>query len=185
MFAKALTLFAALGAVASAGHIGRRHSHGHQMMRRQNITSNGVEIINNVGKTVYLWSVSNTAGPMQTINNGESYAENWQTNPDGGGVSIKLSFTPESTNVLQYEYTYEDPTIWWDLSLINLLEDSEFTTMGFGVTSENPSCESAVCAAGDAACAAAYLFPDDNSATHSCQSQDLLTFTLGPVSASA
>jgi hypothetical protein len=184
MFTKAIGLFAALSAVASAlpaSHNGRRHNHGHQVVRRDTaVTSDGVEITNNMEQTVYLWSVSDVSSEMYTLNNGESYSENWRTNPNGGGISIKMSFTSEQTDVLQYEYTYEDPIIWWDLSCINMDDSSEFSTMGFAVTSEDSSCESATCAPGDFACAAAYLFPDDNDATHACASSDLLRLNLGP-----
>lgn len=183
MFTKAIGLLAALSAVASAvptSH-GRRHNHGHEVMRRQDatITSNGIEITNNMDQTIYLWSVSDVSSSMYTINSGESYSESWQTNPDGGGVSIKMSLSEDESDVLQYEYTLEDPIIWWDLSLINMDEGSEFTTVGFSVTSDDSSCESATCAPGDLACGAAYLYPTDNDATHACQSVDLLKLALG------
>ncbi|EED20293.1 conserved hypothetical protein [Talaromyces stipitatus ATCC 10500] len=189
MFSKALGLFAALSAVATAlpavhnSNNVRHHAHSQhrQLMARQeaNITSDGVQIVNNMEKTVYLWSVSDVSSEMYTLNSGESYSENWRTNPNGGGVSIKISFSPEQTNVLQYEYTYQDPIIWWDLSCINMGDNSEFTTMGFAVSSADSTCEAATCAPGDIACAAAYLLPDDNWATHSCQSHDLLKLDLG------
>lgn len=188
MFTKAVTLLAALSAIAGAvpsSHIGRRHTHGHQQSRRDTITSDGIKIVNNLEKTVYLWSVSETSGPMETVKSGETWSDNWKTNPDGGGISIKLSFTEEQTDVLQYEYTLEEPTIWWDLSCINMGDNSEFSTMGFDVSSSDGSCESASCPAGDFACAAAYLFPDDNQATRSCQSQDLLVLTLGSSNATS
>ncbi|RAO65311.1 uncharacterized protein BHQ10_001323 [Talaromyces amestolkiae] len=190
MFSKALGLFAALSAVATAlpavhnlNNV-RHHAHSmhrHLMARQEstNITSDGVQIVNNMEKTVYLWSVSDVSSDMYTLNSGETYSENWRTNPNGGGISIKISFSPEQTNVLQYEYTYENPTIWWDLSCINMGDNSDFTTMGFAVSSTDSTCESATCAAGDVACAAAYLLPDDNWATHSCESSDLLKLDLG------
>jgi len=146
-----------------------------------NITSDGVQIVNNMEKTVYLWSVSDVSSDMVTLNSGETYSENWRTNPNGGGISIKISFTPEQTDVLQYEYTYQYPTIWWDLSCINMGDNSEFTTMGFAVSSTDSACESATCAPGDVACAAAYLLPNDDWATHSCVSSDLLKLDLGSV----
>ncbi|KUL86588.1 hypothetical protein ZTR_04198 [Talaromyces verruculosus] len=191
MFSKALGLFAALSAVATAlpavhnSNNVRHHAHSQhrQLMARQestNITSDGVQIVNNMEKTVYLWSVSDVSGDMVTLNSGETYSENWRTNPNGGGISIKISFTPEQTDVLQYEYTYQNPIIWWDLSCINMGDNSEFTTVGFAVSSTDPTCESATCAPGDVACAAAYLLPNDDWATHACVSSDLLKLDLGP-----
>ncbi|OKL60540.1 hypothetical protein UA08_04343 [Talaromyces atroroseus] len=183
MFTKAIGIFAALSAAASAlptSHNGRRHAHGHQVVPRDTtVTSDGVEITNNMDQTIYLWSVSDVSSEMYTINSGESYSENWRTNPNGGGISIKMSFTPEETDVLQYEYTYDDPIIWWDLSCINMGDNSGFSTVGFAVTSDDADCPSAICAPGDYACAAAYLFPDDNTATHACTSSNLLHLNLG------
>lgn len=186
MFAKTLGLVAALGAVVSAipaSHLGRRHPHGHShsfLHRRDNITSDGVEITNNMDQTVYLWSVADTSSDMVTLNTGDTYSENWRTNPNGGGISIKMAFNEQASDVLQYEYTLDDPTIWWDLSCIDMGTNSQFTTVGFAVTSDDSTCQSASCAAGDAQCADAYLVPSDNQATHSCNSDILMTLNLGP-----
>jgi len=99
---------------------------------------------------------------MVTIPAGGTYSENWRTNPDGGGISVKVSTTPNIDDVLQYEYTLSGSTIFWDLSCINMLINNLLSTVGFSVTSDNSDCVSDVCAAGDLQCAAAYLFPDDN-----------------------
>uniref|UniRef100_A0A093UXV8 Uncharacterized protein n=1 Tax=Talaromyces marneffei PM1 TaxID=1077442 RepID=A0A093UXV8_TALMA len=178
MFSKALGLFAALSAIATAlpavhnSNNVRHHAHSEhrQLMARQentDIISDGVKIVNNMEKPVYLC--------------GEKYAENWRTNPNGGGISIKISFTPAQDKILQFEYTLQYPTIWWDLSCINMGDNSEFTTMGFRVSSADPTCASATCAPGDHACGAAYLLPNDDWATHACQSKDVLKLDLGSV----
>lgn len=185
MFAKTLGLIAALGAAVSAipaSHLGRRHPHAHSgfIHRRDNITSNGVQIVNNMDQTVYLWSVADVSSDMTTLNTGDSYSETWRTNPNGGGVSIKMSFSDQAVDVLQYEYTLQDPTIWWDMSCIDQGTASEFTTVGFAVTSSDSTCQSVSCAAGDTACADAYLTPNDNWATHSCSDSGLMTLNLGP-----
>lgn len=190
MFAKTLGLIAALGAVATAvpSHIGRRHPHAHShglIHRRDNITSDGVIITNNMDQTVYLWSVADVSSDMTTLNSGDSYSETWRSNPNGGGISIKMSFTEEAVDVLQYEYTLEDPTIWWDLSCIDMGTNSQFTTVGFDVSSDDSSCPAASCAAGDTACADAYLVPSDNQATHACNADVLMTLNLGPGASSS
>ncbi|KAK9235012.1 hypothetical protein V1525DRAFT_390864 [Lipomyces kononenkoae] len=153
------------------------------MERRDN--NGGVEIINNMGKDIYLWSVSNSAdATMVTLTSGGTYSESWRLNPDAGGISIKISTTPDQSSVLQYEYTLVSPTIYWDLSCINLSSGSEFTTAGFAVTSnDNGGCASAICQPGDTACADAYLFPTDDQATHGCPETVQMTLNLGPSSA--
>lgn len=132
-------------------------------------SSGGIEIVNNLNIPVYLWSVSNSAGDMHELApQGGNYQEDWRTNPDGGGVSLKLSTIPNQNDVLQFEYTGAEDTIFWDMSCINMGTDSQFTKFGFAVKSSSPQCPTAVCQAGDGNCAAAYLKPDDNEATHGC-----------------
>ncbi|BDD56762.1 hypothetical protein MPDQ_003776 [Monascus purpureus] len=140
----------------------------------------GVQIVNNLNVPVYAWSVADTVGSMQTLAaNGGSYSENWRVNSNGGGVSIKLATTPSQDDVLQFEYTEAGSTIFWDLSCINMGTNSEFTKFGFAVTANNPQCPSAVCKAGDTACADAYLQPDDNEATHGCPINTGFTLAIG------
>ncbi|KAJ5240155.1 hypothetical protein N7468_004774 [Penicillium chermesinum] len=147
--------------------------------------SGSVLITNNLNQDVYAWSVADTAGPMQTLSaNGGTYTEAWRANPNGGGVSIKLATDPNQSDVLQFEYTESTDTIFWDLSCINMGTGSEFTKYGFSVLpsdsgSDSKSCPSAVCKAGDSACAAAYLQPTDDHATHGCPIDTGLALTIG------
>ncbi|KAJ5662179.1 Secreted thaumatin-like protein calA [Penicillium maclennaniae] len=138
----------------------------------------GIEIVNNLSETVYIWSTSNTASEMKTVASGDSYAETWRTNSDGGGISIKMSTSTSEESVLQFEYTKGDETLWWDLSSINLDSDSTFITAGFGVTTDDSSCSNATCAAGDTDCAESYQKSDDVD-TLSCSSSAAFTMTLG------
>lgn len=178
MFTKTLGLAAAFATLASALPSG--------MMVRRNDTvpaSGSVLITNNLNTDIYAWSVSNNVGPMQTLSaNGGTYAEDWKVNPNGGGVSIKLATSPSQADVLQFEYTEAGDTIFWDLSCINMAANSEFTQYGFSVLpseGESASCPSAVCQANDNACAAAYLKPSDNRATHGCPINTGLALTIG------
>lgn len=139
----------------------------------------GVTIINNMGQDMYLWSVSNTPAQMMTLAPGQTYAETWRINPDGGGISIKVNSVPSLENVLQYEYTLSGDTIFWDVSLINMEVASLLTSLGFEVTSTGAECLSAICPPGDFECAAAYLFPTDDHATHGCPAQTEMTLRLG------
>lgn len=147
---------------------------------RGDLYSGSVTIVNNTNRTIYGWSVADQSyNPLITLSVGDAYSEHWRLNPTGGGISIKLSTTPAVINILQYEYTLTGSTIWWDLSCINRGNSSFFTTAGFAVTSDNPECGSAACASGDAACAAAFLTPNDNQDVHRCNATTQMTLTIG------
>ncbi|GAD96807.1 extracellular thaumatin domain protein, putative [Paecilomyces variotii No. 5] len=186
MFSKILGLATVFAGVASAlpapapatAQIIPRSSNGTSSGQT---TGGGVTIVNNLGQDLYAWSVSDQAdSTMHTLSaNGGTYSETWQTNPNGGGVSIKLATEPEQTDVLQYEYTLSSDTIFWDLSCINMGTSSEFTSKGFAVTSDDGSCPTATCAPGDKACADAYLIPTDDHATHGCPSHDNFVLNIG------
>ncbi|KAJ5902992.1 hypothetical protein N7504_005375 [Penicillium tannophilum] len=179
MFTKTFGLAAAFATLASALPSG--------MMVKRNDTqpaSGTVLITNNLAQDIYAWSVSDDVGPMQTLSaNGGTYAEAWRTNPNGGGISIKLATNPDQSDVLQFEYTESTDTIYWDLSCINMEANSEFTQYGFSVlpsdSGNSNDCPSAVCTAGDSACAAAYLQPTDDHATHGCPIDTGLALTIG------
>lgn len=139
----------------------------------------GVKIYNNLDETVYLWTTSNVSSDMETLEaKGGAYYEDWQINSDGGGISIKLATTTDEISVLQFEYTKEDETIWWDMSSINLDKTSAFVTNGFSVTSNDASCSTVTCDAGDADCSESYQHPDDID-TRSCSSSAAFTLKLG------
>ncbi|KAJ5646913.1 hypothetical protein N7490_003285 [Penicillium lividum] len=138
----------------------------------------GVKIVNNLDQTIYLWTTSEVSGDMITIEEGDHYYEDWQINSDGGGISIKMATSTDETSVLQFEYTKEDETIWWDMSSINLDKTSLFVTSGFSVTSNDASCSTVTCDAGDSDCSESYQLPDDVD-TRSCVSTAAFTLDLG------
>lgn len=196
-FFKKLTLFAAIASLAAAIPTGTRPtttatvtltpaattttatSTTAAATSTSTSTGTGINIINNLNRTVYLWSTSDTSNDMQTLTaGGGTYTEQWRTNSDGGGISIKMATTTSESSVLQFEYTESDGTLWWDLSSINLNSDSEFISSGFAVTTDDLSCSSASCAAGDTDCADTYQNPDDLD-TRSCSSSAAFTMTLG------
>jgi hypothetical protein len=174
MFTKSLGLAALFTTIASALPNG--------IVRRDGASGGSVQITNNLTQDVYAWSVTDQVGPMQVISaNGGQYSEQWQTNPNGGGVSIKLAADPEQHDVLQFEYTEAGDTIFWDLSCIDMGSGTKFTDFGFAVepTDESSSCPKAICKAGDSACSAAYLQPTDDHATHGCPIDTGLSLTIG------
>lgn len=140
----------------------------------------GVHVVNNMEEEVYLWSVSAESSEMKTVNalNGQ-YHEAWQTNDNGGGISVKMSTSPSDIdNVLQFEYTWQGENIWWDLSSINLLPTSPFVKHGFTVTPDSEECPGIQCAPGVADCSASYQHPNDID-THHCASSTAFTLHLG------
>ncbi|KAJ5923398.1 Secreted thaumatin-like protein calA [Penicillium verhagenii] len=138
----------------------------------------GVKVVNNLSETVYLWTTSNVSEDMVTIESGDHYYEDWQINSDGGGISVKMSTSTDESSVLQFEYTKEDETIWWDMSSINLEKTSLFVQYGFAVTSNDASCTTVTCDAGDSDCSESYQMPDDVD-TLSCASSAAFILDLG------
>lgn len=123
-------------------------------------------IKNQCSDNVYLWSVSNTAGDMVTINNGGTYRESYRTNPDGGGISIKIATQKDlSGAITQFEYTLGSDFLWYDVSNIN---GYPFMKSGLTAIPSESTCSSIQCPAGVAECAAAYNVPTDNFATAAC-----------------
>lgn len=139
----------------------------------------GLKIINNMDATVYVWDTSSSSGSMESIDsNGGTREETWQTNSNGGGISIKFSTSQNEDSVLQFEYTLDSSTLYWDLSSINLDSTSEFVKSGFSVKTNDDSCSTATCKAGDSNCLESYQKPDDVN-TNSCSTSAEYTLTLG------
>jgi hypothetical protein len=131
-----------------------------------------------------MWIFDSPVTPkMETLAAGQELGHDWRINPDGGGVSIKVSTVPDISNVVQYEYTVAGGTIFWDLSLINMnllaIVGNLLPALGFQVTSPESSCLSVVCQAGIIQCPAAYLFPSDDHATHGCPVNTNMVFDIG------
>lgn len=138
----------------------------------------GVTIVNNLAQDIFVWSVSESSAPMQVLPAGQAYQETWQTNPTGGGISIKLGCSDDLNNVLQYEYTKVGDLLFWDMSSIDLKDESPIVTAGFAVSIDDESCDTVTCAPGDAACSESYQLPDDVN-TRACSTNAAYTLTLG------
>jgi len=117
---------------------------------------------------VYLWSVSDAATSMTTIEKkGGEYAEAYQLNPNGGGISLKVGRDMSGKNITQYEYTLKGDSLWYDLSLI---DGHPFIEHGVSIIPSDDDCRAVICPAGVELCAAAYMIPTDNWATAHCGS---------------
>ncbi|CAI7616283.1 unnamed protein product [Penicillium viridicatum] len=133
--------------------------------------SGSLQIVNNMDTNVYLWTTSSDAGSMKTLSTGGDYSEKWVTNSNGGGISIKMSTSESEDSVLQFEYTQDGDTLYWDMSSIDLDSTSD-------VVPSDSSCKTVSCSAGDADCKDAYQLPDDVN-TYSCSLSAGFTLTLG------
>ena len=125
---------------------------------------------------IYLWSVSDVSGPMETIQSNKNYTETYHVNPNGGGISIKLSKTTAQATITQFEYTLGDGSkLWFDLSNVN---GAPFAETDLLLESPNGSCETVVCPAGQTTCKEAYTNPHDDFATHECDASANLVLSV-------
>ena len=142
------------------------------------MAAGSAHVVNNCGFPIYYASVgqSQHAG-MQELQG--SYSESYSQ--PGVGISIKLSPSMDGP-VSQFEFTWADGKIYYDLSNI---DGSPFADAGMMVTpsmsgdSSNPSCQAIDCPAGQSVCSAAYNQPDDVRTTVCSDSSDL-TLTMCP-----
>lgn len=136
-------------------------------------------VVNNCGSTVYYASVASNGNagmsPLPSSGYSESYSQ------PGVGVSIKIA-PEESGSVTQFEFTWSDGDINYDISNIN---GNPFASQGMELTpsmagaSGYPTCQPVSCPAGQSSCSAAYNNPDDTR-TMVCPEASDLTFTLCP-----
>ncbi|KKK15332.1 hypothetical protein P175DRAFT_0438300 [Aspergillus ochraceoroseus IBT 24754] len=98
---------------------------------------------NHCDSTVYLWSVGGSVGPMQTLNPGASYSEEFYHDPASGGIAIKITDTPnglyDGSPELIYAYTLDPTNLFYDLSSIF---GNAFEGETLAVKSGSPSCPS-------------------------------------------
>jgi hypothetical protein len=133
---------------------------------------------------VYVWSVANV--PNYTINYlapiiGD-FSETYRTNPDGGGISLKIATIPDDLYITQFEYTYhtDNPNVYYDISNI---EGYPFEIWGLALSPSTPSaplCSSISCDPGVALCPDAFNKFSDNYAIRNCDVSTDLTLTLCP-----
>ncbi|PGH02920.1 hypothetical protein GX51_04376 [Blastomyces parvus] len=132
---------------------------------------------NNCPFPVYLQSVGNTGNvPEHTIQSGGVFQEQYRENPNGGGISLKISNKPSGAQITQFEYTLAGPKVFYDVSNIN---GYPFVDYGLSLASTtHAGCPAINCPPGVKLCHDAYNKPDDNHATKACASASDLTMTL-------
>lgn len=104
-------------------------------------------------------------GP-QSLSTGGSYSQQFTQLSNGQGWSLKLGKGSDTSNIIQYEYTYHnDGTIWYDLSAVN---GDPFN--GDWALSASGGCNPRQ---------AAYRYPtDDTYGMQSCPDSSTITVTL-------
>ncbi|RAL11156.1 putative BYS1 domain protein [Aspergillus homomorphus CBS 101889] len=79
-------------------------------------------VTNNCNVPIYLWSVGGSVGPKQTIQPGASYSEALHYDSASGGVSLKITKTPnglyDGSPQLNYAYTLDGSKTWYDMSSV-------------------------------------------------------------------
>ncbi|OJD15632.1 hypothetical protein AJ78_04124 [Emergomyces pasteurianus Ep9510] len=139
-----------------------------------NVLAGTAMVKNNCDCPVYLWSVANAGNvPRHEIKPGETFSEKYRSNPNGGGISLKISKTYSDAVITQFEYTLAGPKVFYDISNIN---GYPFEDKGVSLTSSS-GCPEVHCPAGVKRCKGAYNNPDD-IATHACSSSSDLSMTL-------
>jgi hypothetical protein len=133
---------------------------------------------------VFVWSIADV--PNNTINylaptNG-SFSEIYRTNPNGGGISLKIATIPDDSYITQFEYTYHtyNPNISYDISNVN---GYPFEIWGLALSPSTPSapnCTSIYCDPGVALCPNVYNVPTDDYVMRNCDVSTNLTLTLCP-----
>ncbi|KAE8140340.1 hypothetical protein BDV38DRAFT_280336 [Aspergillus pseudotamarii] len=141
-----------------------------------------VVIVNNMGTTLYLWSVDENEGPMHAVVPGASYQETFRLRPDGGGISIKVSTSQDiNGDIIQFEYTQAGEKIFWDVSCVNTKAGSPFYDKGLILLpADINGCPHAfACFRGDSNCKYVYHKSSDDYATHGCPISTSFNLKLG------
>jgi len=135
-------------------------------------------IQNNCEDDAYIWSIAHCAAEdMVTLKPGESYSEDYRTNENGGGISLKISLNKDQKEVSQFEYTISETEhkVYYDLSNI---DGYPFKDGGISITPSDDSCPKVDCKPGVEKCEEAYNKPDDDHATKGCSLGTDLDFVL-------
>ena len=156
-------------------------------------------VVNSCNFPVYYKSVTNYDPLPSNIDAGSSYSEIYRPNPNGGGVSIKISSNQsigtasdmmgafDQSTIIQFEYTLNltQAMVYYDISNVNGYYPSvdtgspwPFEEYGLILEGSDNECTTVTCLPGVQTCTAAYTLPNDNWATHGCMYCNTLVLTL-------
>ena len=136
-------------------------------------------VVNNCGTEVYFASVAQSVNDAMSVLPASGMSETYSL--PGVGISIKLAAN-ESGPVTQFEFTWQDGDIYYDISNINgnpFIEGGMELVPSMVGDSNYPSCQSVSCPAGQQVCTAAYNTPDETK-TLVCNQDSDLVMTLCP-----
>lgn len=80
-------------------------------------------ITNQCDEPVYLWSVGSTVSNQTALPKDSSYAEIFHSDPESGGISIKVTSTPDGifqngTSQLVFAYSIDSSTVWYNMTSV-------------------------------------------------------------------
>ena len=143
-------------------------------------------IINKCTFPVYFKACANDDPMPRVLDPNDIYWENYRLNPNGGGISIKISSNQSiraaknisiafaSSTLTQFEYTLAPnvpPGLFYDISNVDGGNPWPFQEHGLTLRSSRQNCSNVVCPAGRFRCEEAYTKSSDDWATHDCESE--------------
>lgn len=80
-------------------------------------------ITNNCPNTIYVWSVGSSITNSQAVESSQSYTEQYRNDPQTGGITLKVTAVADGIFTgapeLDYGYTLDNQTVWYDISDVN------------------------------------------------------------------
>ena len=118
-----------------------------------------VQVINACSFPIYLvvcsQNPSTCSGDSTLAANSGTWSQVYVPGSEGG-QSIKISTTSGAGDILQFEYTNDDPVLWYDISEVN---GNPFGQYGFTMTSTDSTCGQGHCAPPATSCPAIFTDP--------------------------
>jgi hypothetical protein len=131
--------------------------------------------------SVYLWPVDQSRNPQNPVVIGSkgTWQEKYHVPKPAGGVSLKISRTPQLVDITQFEYTLAAGTIWYDGSNVDCKKGRcPFEKSGITLTPSNKACPKTRCAPGEAPCHGFYTLYNDDVNSLACGQTAGLTMVL-------
>jgi hypothetical protein len=80
-------------------------------------------VTNHCSNTIYVWSVGSSISNYQAVASNQSYTEQYRADPQTGGITLKVTAVADGIYTgapeLDYGYTTDNQTIWYDISDVN------------------------------------------------------------------
>lgn len=101
------------------------------------------KIFNNCADPVYVWSVDSSVESAVTVESGYVYSEQYRYDDQTGGITLKVTAVADgiynSAPELDYAYTLNSATVWYDISDVN---GDPFANHTVALVPVDSSCES-------------------------------------------